>query len=206
MRPFIPVFLLSLATLCSCAAPPRVSPHFSPPSVAPVREKVSEAQLHVTNAQTHADKAKSEITDAKKLAAVAGIGDASKPLQLALDAANSEIDALTQELTVTQVALQFTQKHVTALEGQIQTVTDGANTAIDQKNLAIAAQQKAEAQVKIDKAHAHRLKFYICSLAAALALFVVWKFKWILSFLGPYGLIAYAAVPAAVFTALWMFL
>jgi uncharacterized lipoprotein YajG len=187
---------VSVVAFASCAAP-RAALHYSPPSVAPVRENVSDAQSHVTNAQTHAQKAKAAIADAIKQMEMACPQAAGLKLDLA--DANREIDALTYELNVAQESLKSANVHVDQLEGKIGEQTNLLNTANDEKNAAIT---KADAA-----AHRyHKLKFYVCALGAALALLLIFKFKGLLTLLGPYGAIAYAAGPAAVFGALWLFL
>ena len=185
--------VLSVVAFASCAAP-RSALHYSPPSVAPVRQDISNVQSHVANAQTHAQKAKAAIADAKKLA------PADPPeLKLALDVADGEIDGLTYELNSAQTALKSANSRINNLEGKIGEQTNLLNTANDEKNAAITEAAAAAHRY-------HKLKFYVCALGAALALLLILKFKGLLTLLGPYGAIAYVAGPAAVFAGLWMFL
>lgn len=191
MNPIAVATALCAVLFASCAAP-RSGLHYSPPSVAPVRQNISEIQSHVSNAQTHAQKAKAAITDAKQVAAI----DPNR-LQLELNVANQEVDALTNELAIAQEALKSANGNVDALQRKIGDQTDLLNTANDEKNAAIT---KADAA-----AHRyHQLKFYICAAGALIAFLLIWKFKGVLTLLGPYGMIAYVAGPAAVFGILWL--
>lgn len=192
--------------MSSCATGPnKTSVYYSPPSVAPVQQKITAAQSSVTNAQTHAAKAKTAVATA--LRAVESEKDKSPELKLALDDANTEIDALTTELTLTQAALQDATDNSSALQGRINEQTGTLNTCIDDKNTAITQRDTAQAQVKVEQAHVHKLKFWICALAAELAAFLVFRFKWVFALAGPWGFIAgIVGAPVAVFWGLWAIL
>jgi len=164
--------------------------------VAPVRKQISEASSHVSNAQTHAQKAKESVADAKAAAKVGAI-DLNR-LHVALDLANQEIDALTQELNVTQQALAYGARASTELQGKINDQTDSLNKANDEKNRALKAADDAERRY-------HHLKFWVCALAAVAAGLLVFRLKALLFLIPPpYNFIVGAAVPVAVFGFLWL--
>lgn len=193
MLRLFPAFLISLFILSGCASAPRTVPNYLPPSVAPVRKQIDDAGTHVANAQTHAQKAKAAIEAAKKA------GDAPA-LQLQLDVADREIDALTFELNSAQTALKSANGRVDELEQKVGEQTDTLNTAVE-------AKRKAEEQDKIDRDHAHRLKLYICLAGALAAFLVAWRFKGLLSLAGPYGAVAgFIGAPLGAFGLCWKFL
>jgi hypothetical protein len=206
MKLQILALILGMALETSCSSVPRSSIRYSAPSVTPVRTTVTKVQATVTtartqvaSAQTHASQATATI---KEIAATETV-----PALLTLaQAAAAQVDQLTSDLldaqtslTIAQGDLAATQVKVTDLEGKVGVQTEQLNTATDEKNAAIA-------QDAVDRKHAHKLKFYACSLGAAAAGFLVFQFRTVLAFLGPYGFAAYVAVPALVFGALWLIL
>ena len=106
--------------------------------------------------------------------------------------------AVSHDLDGARAELQ-TLKTVTipGFESKVAEQTTQLNTCGDEKNAAIAAAEDA-------KHRYHRLKFYVCTLGAALAGLVISRFK--LYALGAPGLIATLAAPAAVFGLLWAIL
>jgi septal ring factor EnvC (AmiA/AmiB activator) len=113
------LLILPAVLLIGCASQPhRTLVRYSPPSVAPVKHPIS-------NAQHHAKATKDSITQALKLAPsnVPGLIDA-------LHAADHEIDALSNELLNAQAALNELE---TKTGGQ----TDALNSALDDKNAAL---------------------------------------------------------------------
>jgi len=186
---------LSAIALClgGCASP-RSAIRYSPPSVAPVREQISEAGSHVTNAQTHAQAAKRAVAAA--VSAANKYKDAELNLQLV--AADHEIDALTVELNSAQTALRSANTNVDSLEHKIGDQTNLLNTANDEKNAALT---KAHAAAR----RYHKLKFWVCALAAAATALLIFRFKALLFLIPPpYNFIVGAAVPAGVFGFLWL--
>lgn len=210
-----------LLFLQACATAPHTGVQYLAPSVVPVKtsvaratEKVSSAQVHartatteVAQAQTHAKAATTSLT---QLQALVATNTTLNPLAVA---AKREVDQLTQNLTSAQTEVGSLQvdladaqtAHATAqtqadsLQTQVGTQTDQLNTAVVTANKAIAERDAA-------KSAYHKIKFYVCFLAAGLVGFLVWKFKFIFAALGPYALIPMLGLPAAAFAMLWMFL
>ncbi len=192
---------------CSCASPKRLAPTYLPPSTTATRvavtsgqEKVKTAQTYVTSAQGHAKSATAKLSELEK-----GVSDTPTLLKLVVDARN-DIDQLTTELIHTQealasaqVSLAEAQNHATSLQLRINDQTQTLNSTIETSN-------RNAAEATAAKKAYHRLKFYACSLGAALAFFVIWKFKVALAFLGPWSLAAFIAGPAAIFGLLWLLL
>lgn len=208
MKKFLTLALAAAALLtCSCASTKRLSPTYLPPSTTGTRvavtagqERVTSAQAHVTQAQTHAKAASAKIVELEK-----AVAESPTTLKLVVEL-RGDVDRLTEELIQTQEALASAQvslieaqQHATDLQGQINTQTQTLNTTIETSN------RNADKLASITKAY-HKLKFYVCSLAAACVGLLLWKFKAVLLFLGPYALIAMIAGPAAVFGLLWLLL
>lgn len=124
------LLLLSAFLLIGCASQPhRSTIHYSPPSVAPVKQSLG-------SAQHHAKAAKDNISKAEKLAPanVPGLIDA-------LHAADNEIDALTDELINAQAALN-------ELQTKTGKQTDDLNAALDDKNAALDRNTLIEHKLK----------------------------------------------------------
>lgn len=136
--------------LCSCASQTR-SVRYSPPSAAPVRDKVS-------SAQTHAKAAKGAIDKAEKLTP-----PGNPDLKDQLGEASRFIDALLDELTNTQTALKD-------YELKVSDQTNAANRAIDEKNAAITERDRQAAKVR---AIAKRERFFFLGMSGAL----IWIFR-----------------------------
>jgi septal ring factor EnvC (AmiA/AmiB activator) len=134
--------------LIGCATSPRRSAvHYSPPSVAPARQKI-------TNAQGHAKAAKAAIVKAEKLA------PANLPkLSADLTEADHEIDELTDELLNAQSAL-------TELENKNDHQTDLLNAAIDDKNAALDQNAIIERKVKSIVHQRNKLFLILCGALA----------------------------------------
>jgi hypothetical protein len=164
MRPSC--FAILCLLFASCAAP-RVTPHFSPPNPAPVRKKLADVK-------SHGEAAKEAIKE--------------KNLKLA----GEQVDALLDELTLTQDALKMYDR---AVEVQ----TSVANHAIDDKNQAISDADQA-------KRRYHRLKFPVCVAGAALGLLLALRFKLTRFLPVPYNLVGIVALPPLIYGALWIFL
>jgi len=115
MRAFL---LLPAFLLISCASQPhRATIHYSPPSVAPARQWVSNAQNHAKAAQDAVSK-----------------GD--------LPTAHTEIDALTNELLHAQTALTDLEKKTSQQTDDLNSVLDDKNAALD-RNAVIERKLKA---------------------------------------------------------------
>lgn len=195
--PFLFACLAVALCVGGCASPKRSAVHYSPPSVAPVREKISSAQGSVANAITLAGAAKTAIARATELLAAPADQLSVPDLQEALGEASGKVDALTTQLGSALGALGEAQVRIDALETKVSTQAAQLNTAIDEKNAAITWGDAAVSKY-------HRLKFFICLLAAAAAGLLVFQFRGLLVYLGPWGLAAYVVVPGLVFTALWI--
>lgn len=163
---------VSVALLCSCAAPQ--GPHnFRPPSVVPVKEKVVEAQTHVKSAQSAAKRIAAATTEPCKTAEW-----------------QAAYDDLTKELNDAYLALSVANERADTLQKQNDTLATEAN-AVDDKRIA------AEKREKVVLGKYHRVKSYLAAIAAAAVALLLWQFKSILSFLGPYSVLAFIATPAA---------
>lgn len=149
----------SVTLFASCSTQTR-SVHYSPPSAAPVRDKIS-------SAQGHAAKAKKAVADAqaavRKLGILPGSDGSASSLSSSLASANQEIDALTIELLSTQTALKD-------FELKVSDQTNAANRAIDEKNAAITERDRQAAKVR---AIAKRERFFFLAMSGAL----IWIFR-----------------------------
>src|ERR1043166_12245 len=105
--------------------------------------------------------------------------------------------ALNRSLFEAKNELRDAQAHIIDLDKKVRDQTDTLNKTIDEKNAAITARDAANS-------HVHKLKFLVCSIAAAAAGLLVFQFRSILALFGPWGFIAYAAVPSLVFGLLWL--
>lgn len=209
MKKFLLALALSATVLMTsaCQSTKPLSPTYLPPSTAATRmavtsgqEKVKTAQTYVTSAQGRAKSATTKLSELEK-----GVSDTPILLKLVVDARN-DIDQLTTELIHTQealasaqVSLAEAQNHATSLQLRVNDQTKTLNSTIETSN-------RNAAEATAAKKAYHRLKFYACSLGAALAFFVIWKFKVALAFLGPWSLAAFIAGPAAIFGLLWLLL
>jgi hypothetical protein len=140
-------FFLVTAAICltACASTPRtVSVHYSAPSVAPVRESVRSV--------------KDSIDRADKIAVA---------LQLAIP--KPQFDALTHELLIAQQAASDADVQISNLEQQIVVVTDAANNAAAEKNVALARADKLDAQRR--SAVGQRNRFFVALIVAGLWIF-----------------------------------
>lgn len=145
------LLLLPAFLLISCASQPhRAVVHYSPPSVAPVKQSLQ-------SAQRHAKAAKDNIKQAEKLAPTNVPG-----LLEALLAADNEIDALTNELLHTQAAL-------TDLEKKTDKQTEDLNQANDDKNAAL--DRNSVIELKLKAIVGQRNKLFLILLAAAAWIF-----------------------------------
>jgi hypothetical protein len=145
------LLLLSAFLLIGCASQPRRAViHYSPPSVAPVKQSL-------VSVQHHAQAAKDNIKQAEKLAPenVPGLLDA-------LRAADNELDALTAELLHAQTALSD-------LEKKTGRQTEDLNTCFDDKNAALDRNSVIERKLKAIVGQ--RNKLFLILLAAALWIF-----------------------------------
>lgn len=192
-----------LWALCSCSAIPRkTAVHYSPPSTATVSSSIGTAQGSVRSAGIEAGNLKTQIASAIK-ASEGG----SVELKLALTRANLSVDTLTKQLLVTGGDLTAAAGSITQLQAEVNGLAGAANTCIDEKNAAIDIAHAKEKQVAFEQAHVHRLKFWMCSLAAGCALLVAFGFRSVLMLGGPYALAAgFVAFPAATFAACWLLL
>jgi hypothetical protein len=176
--------------------------------VQPVREKIASAQTGVDTEIVLATAAQTAIAKAKSLVAGPSLNPQSSALSAALTDASGSVSSLILELSGTQAALKDSQTVLTTVEQKVGHQTDDLNTCGDDKNKALDRADALEKKSAIDAKKYHRLKFAVCLLAAALATFVAVRLGLLklLAFLGPYGMLGIAAIPAAVFGALWFVL
>jgi hypothetical protein len=170
VRPSYFLLLTSYFLLVGCAtAPQRTTIRYSPPSVIPTQQKISDAQ-------GHAKAAKVAIERAQKLAPK--IPD----LIEALATAHAENDALTYELLTAQTSLS-------GLEKQTSTQTDLLNQANIDKNEAIGLLDIEKAKTKHVVSQRNELFLILCAAVA-------WIFRtpllWLAKFL--VGLISKIAI------------
>jgi septal ring factor EnvC (AmiA/AmiB activator) len=150
------LLLLSAFLLIGCASQPHRSViHYSPPSVAPARHWVS-------NAQGHAKAIKDDLALLKKDEANRGLSKELLRYGAALDDAASHTDALTAELLQAQTAL-------TDLEKKTSQQTDDLNQVIDDKNDAL--DRNAIIERKLKAIVGQRNKLLLVLLAAAAWIF-----------------------------------
>jgi hypothetical protein len=208
--------LLLTAGLClltsGCGtAPKRSSIHYSPPSVDPFRQKVTATQEFITTAQTHGGRAKQEIVLAIKLVP----SGADPQLLVHLNQASRYVDLFTEELLKAQGSLKEAQDKLGPLQKKIEAQTESLNTANDDKNAALDQVRDLKHAAVLHEKKYHRLKFGVCTLAAAGAVFLASKLGLFgllrkLSLLGPWGMVAgiagAVAIPGIIFGALWLFL
>ncbi len=211
---------LALGLGASCSqVPSRGRINYAAPTLNPVRSGIATAQDRLLSARTHITKSSGATAAAAKKAKTAKdrlvvVEKAvtkdetthSLVLQVQQDVdsltndlltAQTENTALTQDVQASQTSLATAQTRAADLQKQINTQTADLNEANRIRNLAI---DQAEAA----NAHVHKLKFWICTLAAAATLLLVTRFTGVLApLLGPYALILYVAAPAAVFGFLW---
>jgi PBP1b-binding outer membrane lipoprotein LpoB len=164
--------------LAGCSSSPkRSSIRYSPPPVAPVQEKI-------THAQTAAASVSAAIAEAQALNKDEKVGHA-------LGVAESAAKELKVDLVVAGDRLLL-------LDSSIRNQTDLLNAAIDEKNAAIIERDDAVSKY-------HKLKFFLCLLAAGVVLSLAWRFRGLLVFIPPpYNLVAIGALPVLVFGFLWI--
>jgi hypothetical protein len=169
------VAMLLLATSCANRKPATV--RYSPPSTAPVQQKITDATAAVGDVSAAIAAAKAINIDEK-------VGHA---LTIAEARAIDAKDALAAAGDKTLL-----------LDSAVRNQTDLLNRTIDEKNTAITERDDA-----VRKYHA--LKFFLCLLAAGAVLFIAWRFRALLVFIPPpYNLVAIGALPVLVFTFLWI--
>jgi hypothetical protein len=209
---------LAAAALCAgCSiAPSRTTVHYSAPSVTPIRGKISDALQHSSEVLQAAVAAQAAIAKAKSLTSsliLHPLSLASAGLQEALGEASGQVNHLLTANAGLSTSLSEAQSDVTNLEGAVGAQTTDLNTCGDEKNAAIDQKNALEAKSAKDARKYHRLKFAVCSLAAALACFLAVKLGLLklltkLSLLGPWGMAGAAgaalALPTLIFTALWL--
>lgn len=172
------LLLASTFFFIACAGP-RIAPHYSAPSVNPVRQRIATAQNHLGRALEIAKQAKTAPT---------------------LELKNQFIDQLAFELVTAQRALKESEAKALTLQGQVIAIANSAN-------IEAAGRSTAEAHDAATSRRYHTVKFYLCSVAAAAAALLAFQFRWILALLGPWGMLAgIGGLPAVVFGALWVWL
>jgi hypothetical protein len=140
--------LAAAALLSSCStAPQRTATRYVAPSVAPVRSKIAEASASVTKAITvHAKAATEKLVQLETLTA------ATPELHDLAAGAHSDIDALTQELTIAQAALAAAETKAAELQVLVDSQADQLNAAVanadHQHELAVASEAKAAAAAR----------------------------------------------------------
>ncbi|TMJ17788.1 MAG: hypothetical protein E6G94_01425 [Alphaproteobacteria bacterium] len=179
-----------LATSCSNRKP--LTMHYSAPSVAPVREKLSDAQsLSVAEATTGVA-AQLALARAKTLAPQV------PDLQEAIAEASGQVEHLLEVNANLQAALKEVGAKLAVYETATNLQTTLLNSANDAKNSAITERDIAVAKY-------HRLKFLVCLLAAGAVLSLAWRFKTLLLFIPPpYDLVAIGALPVIAFAFCWI--
>jgi hypothetical protein len=180
--------------LASCAHRKLATIRYSPPSTAPVQEKISDAKSSNTAAISAADSVTALIAEAQTALAVSDLPRVGH----ALGVAESMAKDLGNQLSVTQSSLTIAGDRTLLLDSAVRNQTTLLNNAIDEKNAAITARDVAVSKY-------HRLKFFVCLLAAGAVLSLAWRFRGLLAFIPPpYNLVAIGALPVITFTALWI--
>ncbi len=149
----------------------------APKLVAPVRAAVAKAQVKVASAQAHVSRASTAIAEleAKLPAQTPELHSLAQQAKVAVETAGADLVTAAEELRTAQLK-------TSTLEGTVGKL----------------ANEKAILERRYGK-----LKFGLCTLAAAGALYLLFQFRWILAFAGPYAWIAFVAGPAAAFGLLW---
>lgn len=152
--------------------------------VTPVRQAVTRAQVKVESAQGHAKIAATAIGELELQ-----LPPQTPELHSLAQRVREEVVDLTKDLDVVSAELRTSQLKVDELElaaGKIITERD------------VALKEKGILERRYDK-----LKFGLCTLTAAGALYLLLQFKSVLAFAGPYAWIAFVAGPIAVFALFW---
>jgi predicted nucleic acid-binding Zn-ribbon protein len=163
------VLLLISVSLIACAQHPKPS-RFSPPAIAPVRQKISDVTNWVSNAQGHAANAKAAMAAAMSAAKKNQFAQ----VQVALAVADRELDALTAELLKTQNELHLSNVLIDDYETQIGKIIESANETIETERTAVRAAQadKAKAETKTKAIVSQRNKLFLGLLGS-----ILWIFK-----------------------------
>lgn len=206
--------LLVLLLGSGCAdSPKKSSLHYSPTSVVPVREQIFNAQVHAKAEAAAGVAAAGAIAKAQSLVGRDSVEPENIPqLQESLGEASGQVNQLLTQNAGLQTTLAETQPRIDKLEENIAKQTTNLNTCSDQKNELIDQVSDLKAAAIIHDRKYHRLKFAVCSLITAAAVFLAIKLgalklasKAIL--LGPWGIAGAAAaaiaLPSAIFAFLW---
>lgn len=150
----------------------------APKLIAPVRASVAKAQVSVASAQGHVKNLSvtaAELT-AKLPAQTPELHELTVKIQTEAKAADDDLAKTAEELQTAQTVT------IPKLEA---TVGDMSN------------------KLTIIECRYGKLKFGLCTLAAAGAFYLLLQFRGILAFAGPYAWIAFVAGPAAAFALIW---
>lgn len=116
---------IGLCALVLCASACSQAPkHFVAPSTAAIRGKVTEIQTQTESAIKSAGEAKASISRAKV------IGKGNEPLLIELITADTQIDALTQELLKTKESAKNAQTEIVTLNTKMEQVVVEANRVV----------------------------------------------------------------------------
>ena len=132
----------------------------------------------------------------------------SKDQQRDLDQTRVANQQVRAELATSKKALSDSAMALYALQKEIQRVTDDRNEQAQLKDAALDRVDKEKKRADEAIAKYHKLKLYICGIAAALAAFAAWRFLGLIQILvpPPYSFLAPVLAAGATFTALWFLL
>jgi predicted nucleic acid-binding Zn-ribbon protein len=205
------LIVLVIGSGCRDDAPKRAA-HYSAPSVSPVREKITSAQTSLAGIASAAAGAKLAITKAQAIASAPATATSAADLHEELGEAYGLINDLQTKADSAKSATADAQTAITTLETKVGTQTTDLNECSDQKNQLIDQVRDLKAAAVIHDRKYHRLKFAVCSLITAAAVFLAVKLGALklaskAMLLGPWGIAGAAAaaiaLPTAIFAFLW---
>jgi len=142
--------VLAIAFLSGCASDQSRAIHYSPPSTAPVEEKITSARASVTAAASSAVLTGSALDrcQADALLILKAAPPELRPLVVHLQAdlrdAQADNVAVRSQLTVTLTELSDASQLNTVLQGKVDSQTLALNQADDQKNAALTKLSAAD--------------------------------------------------------------
>jgi Skp family chaperone for outer membrane proteins len=168
---------LAVALFCSCAST-RPAPRFDVPSTAPIQQAHQQIAKHLDSAKEHTKQIESECPQAK-----------------------ANIAALSADLDGAYSELQTSEGARLQLDTQLKQQTDKANQVAAQLDTVRPERDAAVAKY-------HKLKGWFCWEGAAVVFLALLRFGNLILFFipPPYKYIAYAALPAATYGILWLWL
>lgn len=180
--------ILATAIFCSCASTHAPSFTDTTAAVGHAQQGVTRAQQANEKAQASVKKSQESATEIKKNIGSARLAQTPGDLNLALDAAEKNVDLLSRELATVQDALTAAYTELGTVKGDL----GQAQYTIQQHE-----KDMSKVQAQLDKFNATLSKYHRIKIIFAGAIMLVVSFFG-LKIGGPYGLIAGPAAAAAV--------